>query len=182
MAGLSRGVLVVEAAKKSGSLITARLATEQGREVFAIPGSIHSPLSRGCHALIRQGAKLVESGQDIHEELDRPGLITPVTPAASSTSAAASAPAHTTPKAPRKTRSASPPARKVKPVPAASFPPGSLEHQVLEALGYDPVDADTLQSRTGLDMAQLGSLLLYLELADALVRLEDGRYQQKISS
>lgn len=144
VAGLAKGVLVVEAAKQSGSLITARLAAELGREVFAIPGSIHSPLSRGCHALIRQGAKLVESGADILDELGQPAALEPAASAQPSL-----------------------------------FERHTPEARVLDALGHDPVDIDTLQTRTSMEMPELGSVLLKLELKDVLYRLEDGRYQRR---
>ena len=142
IAGLGRGVLVVEAALKSGSLITARLATDCGREVFAIPGSIHSPVARGCHQLIRDGAKLVEAAGDILEELRL-----------------------------------APPA----PAPAgdpAPFPAGGDEARVVDALGHDPVDVDTLVHRTSLTPEALYAILLTLELDGRVSRLPGGRLQR----
>ncbi|WP_076998954.1 DNA-processing protein DprA [Variovorax sp. KK3] len=150
IAGLTRGTLVVEAALQSGSLITARLASEQGREVFAIPGSIHSPQSRGCHALIRQGAKLVETVADVFEELQFdtavPATIQPV-PSASASSATSE---------------------------DDTSPPGALLH----ALGHDPVSLDALGARTGHATAALQAQLLELELAGQVARLPGGLFQR----
>lgn len=151
VAGLSRGVLVVEAARQSGSLITARLASEMGREVFAIPGSIHSPLSRGCHALIRQGAKLVESAEDIREELGAPAVPATVTVLKSAPPAAGRKAGKTT----------------------------AEQGLILQALGHDPVHLDTLQARTALDLPTLHTGLLQLEFAEMVVRHSDGRYERR---
>ncbi len=181
VAGLSRGVLVVEAALQSGSLITARLAAETGREVFAIPGSIHSPLARGCHALIRQGAKLVESGQDIHDELGLPKLdFAKPPPVSYDFKKPAAGPTTPPPTRPPKNRPAlrregiEPPQS----APASGTAPDSFA-TVLAALGYDPLHLDTLQSRTGLDPGTLNSQLLELELNETIVRLDDGRFQRR---
>lgn len=155
VAGLSKGVLVVEAALKSGSLITAKMATDAGREVFAIPGSIHSPLSRGCHWLIRQGAKLVESGQDIHDELRQPGLLPE--PAGKKTM---------------------PSRRQASTLPALTQA-GHQHEQLLDALGHELVDLDTLSQRTGLAVGELNAHLLELELAGLVAREDDGRFQRR---
>lgn len=149
ISGMSLGTLVVEATRRSGSLITARLASEQGREVFAIPGSIHNPMARGCHQLIRQGAKLVESGADIFEEL---GQLAAVDPESLS---------------PRDNdRPEGPPQRD----------PEYL--RLLQALGHDPVSQDELGRRTGLTAAKLSSMLLILEL-EGEVTLGHGGYYHR---
>jgi DNA processing protein len=148
IAGLSRGTLVVEAALKSGSLITARLASEQGKDVFAIPGSIHSTQSRGCHALIKQGAKLVESAQDILEEIGLSG-----TSIASKYIAADALDSG----------------------PGADF---SADTALLTALGFDPSSLDVLQARTGMDTAHLQAQLMTLELGGQVQRLPGGLFQR----
>jgi DNA processing protein len=156
VAGLARGVLVVEAAQRSGSLITARLAADMGREVFAIPGSIHSPLSRGPHTLIQQGAKLVEREADILGEL--PGIAH-----AQQTPPSAETPAGTRGGVGNRAASGSPRA-----TPARASP-------LWPAIGYDPVTEDTLQQRSGLLPAILQAELLTLELAGHVRRGLDGR-------
>lgn len=174
VAGLSRGVLVVEAAKRSGSLITARLATDNGREVFAIPGSIHSPLSRGCHALIRQGAKLVETADDILEELSRSGSMPPRPVSPRSESRSASRPAG------RSLQNKLPDSGAQ---PSVSGEPGlDASHQaLLEKMGFDPVSLDLLLVRLDTTIGELAGSLAELEMRGKIVRLPDGRYLQRVN-
>lgn len=153
LAGLSKGTLVVEAALGSGSLITAKLAAECSREVFAIPGSIHAPQSRGCHWLIKQGAKLVDQVQDVFDELALP--------------------------APNTTRATPQDRGQDTLAPQnANAPPDP--HGVLAAMGHESVGLDTLSARTGLDAAQLSATLLELELAALVVRAPGGLFQRLI--
>ena len=148
IAGLALGTLVVEAAVRSGSLITARLAAEQGREVFAIPGSIHNPLARGCHRLIRQGAKLVETAQDVLEEL---------APLLGTRSSAASL------------SDDEPPQLRLQTL-------DPEYRQLLASLGHDPLPADQLIERSGLTAEAVSSMLLLLELEGYVSSAPGGRY------
>lgn len=146
ISGLSLGTLVIEAARRSGSLITARLAAEQGREVFALPGSIHNPLARGCHELIRQGAKLTESALDISAEL---------APLASHMNQTLVAPK----------ASAKPPVDADKDY-----------AKLRDVLSFDPCSIDDLKNRSELTIEQLSSMLLILELHGEVEAHSGGRY------
>ena len=153
ISGLARGVLVVEAAAESGSLITARLAGEQGKEVFSIPGSIHSPQARGCHKLIKQGAKLVETVQDILEELDWHDQRSEKGQASAS------------------------------PLPTPSVTATGQEartdaDELLTLIGFDPCSIDELAARSGLSIEILSQQLLQLELDGHLANLPGGRFQR----
>jgi len=150
IAGLSHGTLVIEAAEKSGSLITARLAGVAGRDVFALPGSIHNPLARGCHQLIRQGAKLVERPEDVLCELKF--------------SLSAQLVAGPSPE----------PA-----VPGSGAPLLDKEYKILlDALAFEPASVDNLIERTGINSESIASMLLILELDGHVAPHPGGRYSR----
>jgi DNA processing protein len=148
ISGLSLGVLIVEAGQRSGSLITARYSGNYGREIFAVPGSIHNPLSKGCHRLIKQGAKLVETAADIVSELG------------SLAGALESFPDYVAPQSES---------------PIHKDPDYA---KLLEAMGLDPVSVNLLVERSGLTAEQLSSMLLILELEGKVNSLPGGRFQK----
>lgn len=155
ISGLAAGTLVVEAGLQSGALVTARRALEQGREVFAVPGSIHNPLAKGCHRLIREGAKLVESADHVLEELG--GLL-----------AVARANAPDAP--PRATQAHA----------SHDAPERDGDYaRLLAALGWDTLGVDALVDRSGLTAAEVSSMLLILELEGAVQPVAGGRYQRQ---
>jgi len=152
ISGLAHGTLVVEAALKSGSLITARLASEQGREVFAIPGSIHNPLAKGCHQLIRQGAKLVETAQDILEEMSAIIDLSQIDQVTIPTN-------YETSEITTHTNNEDP------------------DHQLLlEKMGYDPISIDNLVVSTGFKPESIAAMLLILELQSQVSSNGGGTY------
>ncbi len=155
LAGLSLGTVVVEAAERSGALITARLSAEVGREVFALPGSIHNPMARGCHRLIREGAQLVESPDEVLQVLAP--LAADLAKALRGELEASYAPLE----APMQ----------------ACLPDGPDYNRLWQALGHDPTGMDELGQRTGLTTAELSAMLLSLEL-EGRVAAEHGRYSR----
>ena len=157
ISGISLGCLVVEANVQSGSLITAKLAAEQGREVFAIPGSIHSPVAKGCHLLIKQGAKLVENTQDIIDELFIDGVAL--------SDAIVS----------RKAESSS-----LSEIPSESlrYQPISETDTLIQAMGHDPITMDTLIRLTTLTTEKLSAMLMMLELEGKVATVSGGQYQR----
>ncbi len=144
ISGLSHGVLVVEAAYASGSLVTARYALEQNREVFAIPGSIHNPVSRGCHALLKQGAKLVETSQDVMEELTLFSNISSPSPLAG-----------------ERTR-------------RADEGETEITHPFLKYIDFDATPIDLIIERSGITAEETSSLLLMLELESLIQSIPGG--------
>jgi DNA processing protein len=159
IAGLALGTLVVEAALRSGALITARLAAEAGREVFALPGSINNPMARGCHRLIRQGAALIEGPEEILDTL---------APVAADLAEAL------------RGRLALPPCEARSGGIASETTPraGGAEQHLWQALGHDPATTDQLAQRTGLTVASLSAMLMTMEL-DGKVTHEHGRYARR---